>query len=88
LWTWQDLSNTPALICEECGAVVSPEVIEYVTDTGIDWVPSGTFVAWTCGSCGHTRMSAIFADVTEEELEELERQEEEGWLFEHQYAEY
>lgn len=37
---------------------------------------------------GHTRISAVSADFSEGELGKLERQEEEGWQFEHQYVEY
>lgn len=88
MWTWEDVSDMPALVCDNCGAIVSPEAIEYITYSNIGWASLGSFVAWTCQNCGHTRMSAISADVPEGELEELERQEESGWLLEHQYVEY
>jgi len=74
-----DPSRFPTIQCANCGASVSPDVDVYETEVGVDSHPSGSFVRWTCERCGHTRMSAISADVTREELEELEREAEKDW---------
>lgn len=85
---WEDTSEYPTLPCDSCGALVPPEVEVYETGFGVDWAPSGSFVKWACKRCGHVRMSPISADVTEEELRELERQEEDFWRLQHQEDEY
>ena len=80
----EDPSRFPTIECANCGASVSPGVDVYEADAGIDSWPSGSFVRWTCERCGHTKMSAISADVSREELEKLERDAEEEWRSEHQ----
>lgn len=73
-----DLSKL-SMRCENCGAVVSPEIDEYVTDVYADPEPSGSFLRWTSEKCGHVRISAISAGISGEQIEQLERQEESRW---------
>lgn len=73
--TGLDPSKIP-MKCENCGALVLPEIVEYMTDVDVDQGPSGSFLRWMCEVCGHVRMSVISADVSGEQLEQLERQEE------------
>lgn len=81
--TGLDPSKLP-MKCENCGTLVLPEIIENITGVDVDQGPSGSVLRWKCEMCGHIRMSAISADVSGEQLEQLERQEEEFWRHRHQ----
>jgi len=80
-WEPSDLPPRP---CRNCGALVSPEVVEYEDDPNDLGPPLGSYARYPCKMCGDTTIVPLSAFASKEEVEDPEKEAEQAWPLEHE----